>query len=456
MATPTPSRPGRPLAVIAVVIVALVGWMVITGHNTPKLGPRPAGRHQRHAASPRRPPAAAPITNDQINEAVEIIRQRVNGLGVAEAEVTTQGQGANATVVVSIPGKSLSDVAEQIGQTAQLNFRPVNQAGSGTVVPVGEPLAVGQRVTEPVEVRQQVPEPLRVRLPCRRPRPPPARRRPARRARPTHVAPPSGLTADANTAAAKQAPTTAALQPEYDAIDCSDPANTTGFQDNPDLALVTCDRDGAIKYLLEKAAALGTNIDGAQATLNPQSLSGEWSVNIDFDAEGTKAIAALTKDLIDNPAPTNQFAIVLDGLVVSAPVVQGAIIDGNAQITGSFTQEEAETLANQLKYGALPLAFDIGEVSQISPTLGSDQLRAGLLAGALGLFLVVLYSLLYYRGLGIVTVASLTVAGILTYSLIVLLGEQVGLHADPRRYRRNDRRHRYHRRLVHRLLRTPA
>ena len=422
MATPTPSRPGRPLAVIAAVIVALVAWMVISGIHTPKLGLDLKGGTSV-TLIPKTPANGETITNDQIKEAVEIIRQRVNGLGVAEAEVTTQGQGANATIVVSIPGASVEDIYAQVGQTAQLNFRPVNQEGSGTVVPSASPSPSTSGSPSPSKSGSASVSPSPSASISATPTPTPS-------ASPSSSTNPRGatsaLTADTNTAKAKQAPTTAALQPEYDAIDCDDPANTHGFQDDPALALVTCDRDGTTKYLLEKAVVLGTNIDGASAALNPSSLSSEWVVNIDFDAEGTKKFAEVTKDLVDNTPPTNQFAIVLDGLVVSAPAVQGAIVDGNAQISGSFTQQEAETLANQLKYGALPIAFDLGEVQQISPTLGSDQLKAGLLAGALGLFLVVLYSLLYYRGLGIVTIASLTIAGILTYTLIVLLGEQIG------------------------------
>ena len=125
-------------------------------------------------------------------------------------------------------------------------------------------------------------------------------------------------------------------------------------------------------------------------------------------------------------APLNQVAIVLDGLVVSAPRINEAIPSGNAQITGSFTQLEAQDLANVLKYGALPLSFDRGEVQQVSPTLGADQLSAGLLAGGLGLGLVLLYSLLYYRGLGLVTVGSLAVAGSLVYLMFLLLGEWIG------------------------------
>jgi preprotein translocase subunit SecD len=122
-------------------------------------------------------------------------------------------------------------------------------------------------------------------------------------------------------------------------------------------------------------------------------------------------------------------AIVLDNVVVSAPGINEPITGGQAEISGGspgFSQSTASDLANVLKYGALPLAFDQSEVSTISPTLGADQLRAGLIAGALGLALVILYSLAYYRGLGLVSVLSLVVAAAITYAAVVLLGKQIG------------------------------
>jgi preprotein translocase subunit SecD len=126
------------------------------------------------------------------------------------------------------------------------------------------------------------------------------------------------------------------------------------------------------------------------------------------------------------PEPTNQVAIVLDGIVQSSPRINEAIPSGTAEITGSFTQVEAQDLANVLKYGALPLAFDRGEVQQVSPTLGAEQLTAGLLAGAIGLILVTIYSFFYYRGLGIVVTGSLAVAAVMIYLLALVLGETIG------------------------------
>ncbi|MEY4061637.1 MAG: hypothetical protein RL602_268, partial [Actinomycetota bacterium] len=179
------------------------------------------------------------------------------------------------------------------------------------------------------------------------------------------------------------------------------------------------------KYILAPAEVLGRQISSASAGLDTQAGSA-WFVSLEFDNEGTSAFGALTSRVTSLPEPTNQVAIVLDGLVVSAPRITEAIPSGNAQITGSFTQLEAQDLANVLKYGALPLAFDRGEVQQVSPTLGADQLNAGVLAAGLGMLLVIIFTLLYYRALGFVTVASLGVAAIMLYALILLMGQWIG------------------------------
>jgi preprotein translocase subunit SecD len=149
-------------------------------------------------------------------------------------------------------------------------------------------------------------------------------------------------------------------------------------------------------------------------------------VSLDFTGDGSKKFGELTQAVVNLPTPQNQVAIVLDGAVVSAPRINEAILGGRAQITGSFSQLEAQDLANVLKYGSLPLAFDRGEVQQVSPTLGSDQLRAGLLAGGLGLALVVLYSILYYRALSIAVIGSLALAAAQVILSLYLLGRTVG------------------------------
>ena len=216
------------------------------------------------------------------------------------------------------------------------------------------------------------------------------------------------------------------LNSQFAALDCTLAQNRQGGGGvSESLAIISCDREGTAKYILAPAEVLGRQISKASAGLDAQSGSA-WYVSLTFNGEGTTAFGAITSRVTSLAAPLNQVAIVLDGLVVSAPRINEAIPSGNAQITGSFTQLEAQDLANVLKYGALPLSFDRGEVQQVSPTLGADQLSAGLLAGGLGLGLVLLYSLLYYRGLGLVTVGSLAVAGSLVYLMFLLLGEWIG------------------------------
>jgi preprotein translocase subunit SecD len=216
------------------------------------------------------------------------------------------------------------------------------------------------------------------------------------------------------------------LSAKFSALDCTNQINLKGGStESPDVAVVSCDRGGTGKYILAPAQVLGNMISEASAAIDQTGASG-WFVSLDFNGEGATKFGALTQSVTGLAAPQNQVAIVLDGLVVSAPRINEAITGGSAQITGSFSQQEASNLANVLKYGALPLAFDQGEVLQVSPTLGSDQLRAGLLAGLLGFALVFLYSFIYYKLLGIVTVLSLLVAAAITYLSFLLLGEWLG------------------------------
>jgi preprotein translocase subunit SecD len=188
--------------------------------------------------------------------------------------------------------------------------------------------------------------------------------------------------------------------------------------------LITCQEDGSYKYVLAPASLSGTDIQNAVAGL-PSQGAGGWQVDLTMTTEGAKKFADTTTQLATQQAPQNQFAIVLDGLVVSAPAVNEPILGGSATISGSFTAEEAKALAQVLKYGALPLTLDIDEVSQISPTLGNDQLHAGVLAGAFGLLLVVLYLILYYRALGLVAVGSLVIAAAGLYLTVVVLGHEI-------------------------------
>jgi preprotein translocase subunit SecD len=217
-----------------------------------------------------------------------------------------------------------------------------------------------------------------------------------------------------------------ALNQAFANLDCTTAASLQGTgSDDPTAPITACHKDDGTKYILAPAEVLGRQISKASAGIDTQAGSA-WSVSLTFNNEGTSAFGQLTSRVTSLPEPTNQVAIVLDGIVQSSPRITEAIPSGTAQITGSFTQVEAQDLANVLKYGALPLAFDRGEVQQVSPTLGSEQLDAGLLAGALGLFLVTVYSFFYYRGLGVVVTGSLAVAALMIYLLVLVLGEAIG------------------------------
>ena len=360
----TTARPARSLAILALVLIALTGLVFVQGATQVRLG-----LDLRGGTSVTLQPRIAPgengkVTNEAIDQAVSIIRQRVNSLGVAESEVAAQGSGTNRQIVISVPGDTGRRVVELVGQTAELRFRQVlaTAAATGAADPAATPA--------------------------------------------------TGVSPEVNA--------------KFAALDCTKPENLQGSgADAPEDTIVACDRAGLTKYILAPAEVLGRQISKASAGLDAQSGSA-WYVSLTFNGEGTTAFGAITSRVTSLAAPLNQVAIVLDGLVVSAPRINEAIPSGNAQITGSFTQLEAQDLANVLKYGALPLSFDRGEVQQVSPTLGADQLSAGLLAGGLGLGLVLLYSLLYYRGLGLVTVGSLAVAGSLVYLMFLLLGEWIG------------------------------
>ncbi|MEO7981792.1 MAG: protein translocase subunit SecD [Sporichthyaceae bacterium] len=447
MATPTASRPGRTIVVLAVITAALYGliWVAapdsvgkehlsLSGKYSPRLGLDLEGGTS--VILTPRAEKGAKITKDALNQAVSIIRARVDSFGVAESEVTT----ASNNIVISIPGKQDKNILATVQQTAQLRFRPVLLAGAGVATPqptaTAAPSATGSASPSPSSSGTSSPSPSPSTSSNNAVVPKALRQAASSSATPT-PSPTATPLADATPSptASGAAGDQARLQQEFAALDCSDPSAVRQNLrkvggDKPNQPLITCLEDGTEKYLLGPAEVLGTDVKSASAGLenNNQGIAtGGWEVILDFTGDGRKKFADTTRRLSALTDPQNRFGIVLDGLVVSAPGLNnGPILGGNAQITGNFTQSEATSLANVLKYGALPLTFDAGEVQEVSATLGGDQLTAGLLAGIIGLVLVVLYSLLYYRGLGLVTVASLLVSAILTYGFVVLLGWQIG------------------------------
>lgn len=364
----TQSRAARTISILLLTILAFTGIAFVTGATSFKLGLDLQGGTSVTLQPRIEQGQVGKVTTESIDQAVAIIRQRVNSLGVAESEVSAQGTGVNRQIVISVPGETGRRIVDLVGQTAELRFRPVLAVGAANATSANSDTATATL--------------------------------------------PAGVTADLNA--------------QFAALDCTLPQNRQGGGGVSEAAtIVSCDRAGVTKYILAPAEVLGRQVTKASAVISTQNASG-WYVILDFNGEGTSKFGAMTSRLTSLPSPQNQAAIVLDGLVYSAPRINEAINTGTAQITGNFTQEEAQDLANVLKYGALPLAFDRGEVQQVSPTLGADQLRGGLIAGVLGLLLVIIYSILYYRGLGIVSVGSLLIATAITLLSFLLLGKTIG------------------------------
>lgn len=377
------------LGVIIVGLIALNAFGVLTqnGSWTPKLALDLEGGTQIILAP--QVESGSSVTSEQLTEAVGIIRQRVNSSGVSEAEVNTQG-GKN--IVVSIPGTPDDATLQRIKSSAKLEFRAVLVAGR----PSGQTVGADGTATPA----------------------PSATVDPNLSTTPT-VAPTNA--SDLNYI-------TPALQAQYDAFDCSK-INTTNVAPAGE-PLITCQTDDSVKYILGPVEVDGSTITDAtngQRTTSSGATTGEWVVNIRFNSVGTTKFADVTTRLNSLSGAQNQFAIVLDGHVISAPSnTQGPILNGRPEISGSFTQDSSKALADQLKFGALPISFTVQSQDTISATLGSTQLLNGLIAGLIGLILVVLYSLAQYRLLGLVTVASLGVAAVITYLLITILSWREG------------------------------
>ncbi|RZS60966.1 protein translocase subunit SecD [Xylanimonas ulmi] len=392
------------------------------------------------------------VTDATVAEAINVIRQRIDANGVSEAEITSQG-GRN--IVVGIPGKASDDEIDLVSQAAQMRFRPVLTYSYGVPTPTESPSPSDDGADAPADDATDAPaDDADAPGDDASPEASPAGKSagapvmvPADLAADTTPSPtPSpapdaaddastDATSDGDAAASNPsdlAQITPAIQEQFDQLDCTDPDNLRGGGgDDPNVPLVTCSTDGVFKYVLGPVEVEGTHIKRATSGLLPganNTTSNIWGVSLELDSEGAKQFAATSQRLYDfgDGNPQNQFAIVLDGLVVSAPGINEPINDGRAQISGSFTRESAATLANQLSFGALPLQFDVQSQQEISATLGSEQLQKGLIAGLIGLLLVVVYSLFQYRTLGLLTVASLLVAGAITYVTIALLSWGMG------------------------------
>ena len=332
------------------------------------------------------------VTTEQLDQAVAIIRQRVDASGVSESQVITQG---DTNIIVSIPGVPDENTLALIKASAKLEFRAVlvTSQGSALTEVDGTDTTGNATTAEPT----------------------PAETPTAEQPTPVDASDLNWITPE--------------IQQQFDALDCASSFREPGQIDDPKIPLVTCDVSGTAKFILGPVEVDGANIsDASNGTV--QSSTGAstntWAVNLEFDPEGSESFATVTQRLFPLEQPRNQFAITLDGFVITAPTTQAVISNGSAQITGSFDRDSSKVLADQLKYGSLPIGFEVQSQENISATLGQDQLVGGLIAGLIGLVLVVIYSAFQYRGLAIVTVGSLLVAAILVYLLIAFLSWRQG------------------------------
>lgn len=379
---------GRRLVWLLVIILGLsglMGWANLTNQENTGLSPKLALDLEGGTQIILSPSVAEGdrATEEQLQQAVSIIRQRIDASGVAEAQVATQG---NQNIVVSIPGTPDPNTLQLIRASAKLEFRPVLTTSASVAT---------DEVGGVDEEGQQLPDQPSVE--------------------PENASDPNWITP--------------ALQNEFDTLDCSQQFREPGQVDDPNLPLVTCDSSLTQKYILGPVEVEGANIaDATSGTVTTSSgaSTNEWAVNLEFDGQGTEEFSQVTSRLFNLAEPRNQFAITLDGFIITAPRVNDVIPNGQAQITGSFTQESSQTLADSLKYGALPIGFEVQSQENISATLGTESLNSGLIAGLIGLILVVIYMTFQYRGLAIVTLGSLVVAGILVYLVILYLAWRQG------------------------------
>jgi preprotein translocase subunit SecD len=460
----SPSAPVHPARYLAVFLILLIGvylLVFLTGNKraAPKLGIDLQGG-TRVTLTARTPDGSAP-TRQALSQAQQIIGARVNGLGVSGSEVVVDGDN----LVITVPGNDGNE-ARNLGQTARLYIRPVINALPAQAPPPqnqnplpaetpfpnpkappagGQPAPPAGGQPAPGEAPGNAPAPAQGTPPPAQPRPYPQEPPPS----------PSPTPAPAPAAPAPAAPAPAQPGPpdprkdlaeriagerewrqstnkgvqfyalQYEATQCNQDDILAG-NDDPNLPLITCDKDRKMAYLLAPSIISGDQI--ADATSGLDQRSGGYVVDLQFKSGAANTWADFTAAHIGT-----QTAFTLDSQVVSAPAIREAIPGGRTQITGGnppFTADTARQLANVLKYGSLPLSFESSEAETVSATLGLTSLRAGLIAGAIGLALVLVYSLLYYRVLGLLTALSLVASGVMVFAILVLLGRYINYTLD--------------------------
>lgn len=446
MASPSaPVHPARYLTVFLILLVGVYLLVFLTGNKRaePKLGIDLQGG-TRVTLTARTPDGSRP-TREALSQAQQIISSRVNGLGVSGSEVIIDGDN----LVITVPGSNGNE-ARNLGQTARLYIRPVitslpaqaappprnprpEPGGQPAVPPPGGQSGEPPAAPAPAPAEQPAPAPQPRPYPQEPPPSPAPTPAPPKPAAPASAQPgPPDPRKDLADRIAKEKEwrqsTNESLQfwaLRYEALHCGDKDILAG-NDDPKLPLITCSTDHKTAYLLAPSIISGDQIQNASSGLDQRS--GGYVVDLQFKSAAANTWADFTAAHIGT-----QTAFTLDSQVVSAPQIREAIPGGRTQITGGdppFTAETARQLANVLKYGSLPLSFESSEAETVSATLGLTSLRAGLIAGAIGLALVLVYSLLYYRVLGLLTALSLVASGAMVFAILVLLGRYINYTLD--------------------------
>jgi preprotein translocase subunit SecD len=402
-------------------------------------------------------------SSDEMNAAISVIQSRVNGTGNSGAQVQPQG---NSLLVVTVPGKGSQQTIQLVSTTALLMFRQalLYQPSGATSTPAPAPSASASSsgsaspsasssatATPSASATSTAKTSARI-LPAATSSASPSASATGSASASGTASPGASATASPSPSATSSASSTtfgnASLVTDkhamalFNKLVCK-PGDTQKWKaqvgydtsaayDNPNQQVVACGNNGGQwgKYILDKAKVQGRQVTSATAGLS--TTNNQWQVNLSLNGAGAAAFGALTSHLYttyytaaqsgdQNAAILDQVAIALDGNVVSSPEIQGAIVGGNAQITGSFTREQATQLQDELKFGSLPLNFKTQYVTSVSAQVGRNQLDAGLIAAGIGLLLVVAYAFFYYRGLGIVSVSSLAISALITYLAVVLL-----------------------------------
>lgn len=448
-------RPVRALVTLTVAILAACAALAI-GHFVKGVSPYPdlaldlKGGTQLILTPTPTSEGQREITEDDITQAISIIRNRIDASGVSESEISSMG---SSNIMVSIPGTPSQEQLDLIRSSSQMNFRPVlrigpaqdvlqnqqkpqvdnpqsgeqsgAQSGEQSGAQTGEQSGADAADTAQSGVQSTALDEAT--------------------ARGAADADGDGVLSDTPATTPENASDLAweTEQVMYDflTLDCSASANVKRVEGPADKPYAACDESGQVKYILGPVAVPGSDLEAATAAIarnNNGQSTGQWIVSLQFNHDGAEKFKETSTILYGyhdsdpqgasfrGSPDRNSFAVVLDGTVITAPSMQAIITNGEAQISGNFTAQSATALANQLQFGSLPLNFEVQSEQQISATIGTDHLTIGLWAALIGFLLVILYLIWQYRGLAIISAGSLVIASVITYLVITLLSWAMG------------------------------